>query len=70
LSTCFSNEFLYVRLNERSCSTCVSEPKFKITKHPLLLKTICAVDFAIQRSMDVGIELKQRKAEAIRCEEE
>jgi hypothetical protein len=64
------NRLICRRLDECSCSTGVNEPKFKITEHPLFLKTTRAVNFAMQRSKDVGIELKRRKVEAITYEEE
>ena len=50
---------------DRCCHTNMSETKSKIMKHPLFIKTSCVVVSSMQRSYDIGVEIKWRKIDAI-----
>ena len=64
------NQMICRAQDDRVCQTNISELEFRITKHPLFIKTTCAVVSSMQKSRDARVEIKRRKVEAISYEEE
>ncbi|KAG0571738.1 hypothetical protein KC19_VG038500 [Ceratodon purpureus] len=64
------NRMICRKQDDRCNLTGVNETRFKITEHPLFMKTTRAVNSAMKKSRDGGVEIKRRKVESITYEEE
>ena len=55
------NQMLCRGQDDRICTTNTIEFRFKITEHPLFMKTTRVVNYAMVKNRDAGVEIKGGK---------